>query len=210
MMEGKTNDILCNREDGMFPKKQSAVNHPSHYNSGNIETIDAIEDWGFGQGFNLGNAIKYISRANHKNACIEDLEKARWYIDREISRLKKTPTVKQEESDTTTNTPVEVDDNSPTIGLSDIDDDMRLADVLPKKDALEDNFKLPELSMSQIWVINNWFKTHNNGDCACTCTTHNLGDIAIEITPLKNGGVVIFCKCRHCDESFILGGIDTE
>lgn len=71
-------------------EKPEAVNHPSHYNSGEIETIEAIEDWGFGQGFNLGNAIKYISRANHKNDCLEDLEKARWYLDREINRLKKT------------------------------------------------------------------------------------------------------------------------
>ena len=78
---------IAQNPEGLKPE---AVNHPSHYNSGDIETIDAIEDWGFGQGFNLGNAIKYISRANHKNDCLEDLEKARWYLDREIARLKKT------------------------------------------------------------------------------------------------------------------------
>ena len=66
------------------------VNHPSHYNVGGIEVIDAIEAWGLGEGFNKGNAIKYIARAGHKDAAkeIEDLEKAAWYINREIERLK--------------------------------------------------------------------------------------------------------------------------
>lgn len=63
------------------------VNHPSHYTYGKIETIDYIEDKGLG--FNLGNAVKYISRAGHKQNTIEDLEKAVWYINREIMRLKK-------------------------------------------------------------------------------------------------------------------------
>ena len=65
------------------------VNHPSHYNTGGIEVIDAIEAWGFGNGFNRGNAIKYIARAGRKNpeTEIEDLKKARWYIDEEIKRL---------------------------------------------------------------------------------------------------------------------------
>ena len=66
------------------------INHPSHYNTGKYEAIEVIEDWGLGRGFNLGNAIKYISRAGHKNpeTEIEDLEKAAWYINREIERLK--------------------------------------------------------------------------------------------------------------------------
>lgn len=66
------------------------VDHPSHYNTGKIEVIEAIEDWGFGEGFNRGNAIKYIARAGRKNpeTEIEDLEKARWYITREIERVK--------------------------------------------------------------------------------------------------------------------------
>lgn len=69
----------------------SAVEHPSHYNVGKIEVIAAIEDWGFGEGFNRGNAIKYIVRAGRKDPSkeIEDLEKARFYIDAEISRLRK-------------------------------------------------------------------------------------------------------------------------
>ena len=66
------------------------VSHPAHYNVGHIEVIDAIESWGFGEGFNKGNAIKYIARAGRKDPGteIEDLEKARWYIDREIARAK--------------------------------------------------------------------------------------------------------------------------
>ena len=61
------------------------VSHPSHYNQG-IEAIDIIESWGLN--FSLGNAIKYILRSPYKGKRIEDLEKARWYIDREINRLK--------------------------------------------------------------------------------------------------------------------------
>ena len=68
----------------------SNVNHPAHYKRGGIEAIDAIEAWGFGEGFNRGNAIKYIVRAGQKDpdAEIEDLEKAKWYLEREIERLK--------------------------------------------------------------------------------------------------------------------------
>ena len=60
------------------------VNHPSHYNVGKIEVIDAIEDWGLG--FHLGNVIKYVARADHKQDAIEDLKKASWYLNREIER----------------------------------------------------------------------------------------------------------------------------
>lgn len=57
------------------------VNHPAHYNSGGIEVIDVIEDWGLG--FSLGNALKYICRAGRKtNDPLEDLKKAQWYIRR--------------------------------------------------------------------------------------------------------------------------------
>ena len=65
------------------------VDHPPHYNSGGIEVIDAIEAWGWGEGFNRGNAIKYIARAGRKDpeTEIEDLEKACWYLRREIDRL---------------------------------------------------------------------------------------------------------------------------
>ena len=65
------------------------VNHPSHYASGKIEVIDFIEDKELG--FHLGNAVKYISRAGRKNPdkIVEDLQKAVWYINREIDRLER-------------------------------------------------------------------------------------------------------------------------
>lgn len=62
------------------------VNHPSHYAEGRkYEPIDVIEDWGLD--FSLGNAVKYISRAGRKSDELEDLKKARWYLDYKISRL---------------------------------------------------------------------------------------------------------------------------
>lgn len=65
------------------------VSHPSHYNVGKIEVIDAIEEWGLN--FSLGNAVKYIARADHKGKPVEDLKKARWYIEREIERRETCP-----------------------------------------------------------------------------------------------------------------------
>lgn len=64
------------------------VDHPSHYASGKIEVIEAIEDWGLG--FHRGNAVKYIARAGKKDPEkeIQDLEKAIWYAKREIELLK--------------------------------------------------------------------------------------------------------------------------
>jgi hypothetical protein len=63
------------------------VNHPEHYTShpSGIECIQITEHFNF----NLGNAIKYLWRSGHKDSVIQDLEKARWYIDREIMRLTK-------------------------------------------------------------------------------------------------------------------------
>lgn len=66
-----------------------AIDHPSHYKRGGIEAIDVIEAWDLG--FCLGNTIKYISRAGIKDDAkfVEDLKKARWYLDREIARWEK-------------------------------------------------------------------------------------------------------------------------
>ena len=66
----------------------SDVNHPKHYNShpSGIECIDVVEH----MNFNLGNAIKYIWRADEKGNSIQDLEKAVWYVQREIKRRTKT------------------------------------------------------------------------------------------------------------------------
>ena len=63
------------------------VNHPNHYNHGKFEVIEVIEDWGLG--FNLGNAIKYIGRCEHKENKKQDLEKALWYIKRELEKITK-------------------------------------------------------------------------------------------------------------------------
>ena len=64
--------------------KIDLVNHPPHYKVGGVETIDFIEAKGLG--YNLGNVIKYVTRADHKGSRKENLEKARWYLDRELSR----------------------------------------------------------------------------------------------------------------------------
>lgn len=62
------------------------VDHPVHYNvhPSGVECIDIVEH----MGFNLGSAVKYLWRAGIKDSepTLKDLEKARWYIDREISR----------------------------------------------------------------------------------------------------------------------------
>ncbi len=65
--------------------KHDPVNHPSHYTShpSGVECLDIVEH----MNFCLGNAIKYIWRADLKNDKLEDLKKARFYLDREIRRL---------------------------------------------------------------------------------------------------------------------------
>jgi hypothetical protein len=60
------------------------VNHPAHYKVGGIETIDFIEAKGLT--YHLGNAVKYISRADHKGSRKQDLEKAKWYLERAIAQ----------------------------------------------------------------------------------------------------------------------------
>lgn len=68
-------------------KNYDTVNRPKHYAEGReYEPIDVINDWELG--FNLGNTVKYISRAGRKNNAIEDLEKAKFYLEYEIKRLK--------------------------------------------------------------------------------------------------------------------------
>lgn len=67
--------------------KVETVDHPTHYNShpSGVEAIDICEHYGF----SIGNAIKYLWRAGLKGDAIEDLEKAVWYIRREIERRRK-------------------------------------------------------------------------------------------------------------------------
>jgi hypothetical protein len=62
------------------------VNHPDHYQGNRFEVIDIIEDYELG--FNLGNAIKYILRSDKKGNKNQDLQKALWYIQREITYSK--------------------------------------------------------------------------------------------------------------------------
>ena len=66
-----------------------AVNHPSHYTQGKIEVIDFIEDQKLG--FHEGNVVKYVARAKHKGRELEDLKKARWYLERRIQQMEVKP-----------------------------------------------------------------------------------------------------------------------
>lgn len=63
-------------------KQPDPVNNPVHYTTGGIETIDFIEAKKLN--YNLGNVVKYITRADHKGNKLEDLRKAQWYLSREI------------------------------------------------------------------------------------------------------------------------------
>lgn len=78
-----------NLDTAKFFTKPDVVANPSHYaNTGKIQPIEYINDHNLN--FNRGNVIKYVSRAGHKdpNKELEDLEKARQYLDFEINRLK--------------------------------------------------------------------------------------------------------------------------
>lgn len=80
-------------KDCFKPKEEKAndkadmVNHPQHYSAHGIEPIDYIESHDLN--FNLGNVIKYVSRAPYKGTELEDLKKAKWYLEREIKRHEK-------------------------------------------------------------------------------------------------------------------------
>lgn len=63
-----------------------SINHPAHYTAGGIETIDFIEAKKLN--YNLGNVIKYLTRADYKGNKLEDLRKAQWYLTREINSTK--------------------------------------------------------------------------------------------------------------------------
>ena len=69
------------------PQPSDAVNHPKHYNDhpSGVECITVVEH----MPFNVGNAVKYLWRAGLKGSALEDLKKARWYVDREIQRREK-------------------------------------------------------------------------------------------------------------------------
>lgn len=85
----KVNEPFTRKVD--MQEEQNVVNKPKHYTYGDIEVIDYIEqvtkDYKPELAFAIGNAIKYISRANHKNGK-EDLDKARWYLERAFEKWK--------------------------------------------------------------------------------------------------------------------------
>lgn len=82
----KTNGSV--KAESISSPSHDPVNHPQHYTYGGIETIDFIEAKQLS--YNIGNAVKYLSRSGLKSydTEIEDLEKARFYVEREITRLK--------------------------------------------------------------------------------------------------------------------------
>ena len=78
--------LMCDVSD---KPESDPVNSPDHYTAhpSGVECIEIVEH----MNFNLGNAVKYISRADKKDKNVEDLKKARWYLDREISKLEGKP-----------------------------------------------------------------------------------------------------------------------
>ena len=85
-MEETFNNFMERNKDMV---KEDNINHPKHYTDGKIEVIDFIEDKKLG--FHLGNVVKYVSRSGKKDESktVEDLKKARWYLDRKIEKLEK-------------------------------------------------------------------------------------------------------------------------
>lgn len=76
----ETKEVNEEYRHNLVDTQNEAVNHPSHYTYGSIETIDMIESCGWLPHFCAGNALKYLTRHEHKGKKIEDLEKADWYI----------------------------------------------------------------------------------------------------------------------------------
>ena len=77
--------LVPNAVASMALYADDVVNHPSHYKVGGIETIDFIEAKELD--YHLGNVVKYISRADHKDEKLENLKKAQWYLNRAVSNL---------------------------------------------------------------------------------------------------------------------------
>ncbi|WP_373821610.1 DUF3310 domain-containing protein [Veillonella sp.] len=76
--------VIADKSPNRIVNQYDDINHPSHYTQGDIEVIDYIEDKKLG--YRLGNVVKYVSRAGHKDDAIKDLKKARWYLNREIAK----------------------------------------------------------------------------------------------------------------------------
>ena len=84
--DGSITEKVTHMPVTMLEPKSDPVNHPAHYKVGGIETIDFIEAKRFN--YNMGNAVKYIARADYKGNRKQDLEKAIWYLQREIGQTK--------------------------------------------------------------------------------------------------------------------------
>jgi hypothetical protein len=76
-------DIKLRNSIGVEP---DLVNHPAHYTFGKYEVLDVLQDW-FPHSPLLWQIVKYISRAEHKGNELQDLRKARFYLDKRISQL---------------------------------------------------------------------------------------------------------------------------
>jgi len=83
-LDEASKDTLASQLITMEEPASDPVNHPAHYKTGGIETIDFIEAKELN--YNMGNAVKYISRAEHKGDKKQDLEKAVWYLNRELAK----------------------------------------------------------------------------------------------------------------------------
>jgi hypothetical protein len=84
---GKLNRLNGVRDCWYCAVNSQPIQPQPYYHSGTYEAINVIEAWGLN--FSLGNVIKYVARAGRKtDNPIEDLEKAKWYIEREIEKLK--------------------------------------------------------------------------------------------------------------------------
>jgi len=80
---GKPKQRMQSSQIEMIEPQADPVNHPPHYKAGGIETIDFIEAKKLN--YNLGNVVKYLTRADLKGNRKQDLEKALWYLNRELS-----------------------------------------------------------------------------------------------------------------------------
>lgn len=60
------------------------INHPDHYTAGSIEVYDFIEAWNLD--FTIGNVVKYVARAPYKGTQLDDLRKAKWYLEKAIEK----------------------------------------------------------------------------------------------------------------------------
>lgn len=89
-MESRMHKAATQRGEAEAPAKGNSgldmIDHPPHYTATLVEPINVIEAWHLS--FHLGNCVKYIARCDLKGKPIEDLEKARWYLDREIAKRK--------------------------------------------------------------------------------------------------------------------------